>query len=145
MWYKLTELQKVPFDKEYCYAGMRYTITNRYMNDNTILNVKTNTKISLIDFTKDIYNTDEFPLFGRKMGFLNKRDGYTLTGISFKKSTDGFWCTKQKQDVTIPEKLDDDGNIIRPEIIVPFSTFYDNCIYESTTTTEPIWINVNPD
>ena len=145
MWYKLTKEQILDFELRCCYQGMIWTGTNRYLGDGlNLLNVITGIKTPISSITIDNFSTNKYPLFGSKNGLLNKTEGYVTEFNKFYEGVDGFWYCKALEDLQIPEKIKDidlHGNKITiPELNVPYSSFYDGCIYEGTTENPPEFI-----
>ena len=129
------------FEKVYCYNGFMWTLSNRYDADDYAWDVIDKVKIHKDLITLENYDPLRTPLLYRRMGVLNKTGGYTYGIHSIKESTDGkFYATKMENKI-IPEVLDDEGNIIRAELIIPYANLYAYCTGFVETEIEPEWIS----
>ena len=140
-WLKFNNLDNFnTFEKQYCYDGFKWSIQNRWDADDHAWDIINKIKIHLNDITLANYDSSRTPLLYRNMGVLNKEGGYTTSMHSPKLSTDGAYYCLKKEDKTANEIRDEDDNIIRPELLVPFaSLFYDNCSWDGETEIEPEW------
>lgn len=125
------------FEKTYCYNGFQWTLANRYDADGFAWDVIDKVKIPSGDITLENYDPDRTPLLYRKQGVLNKENGYTKAIHSAKEGTDGkFYCRKVENN-TIPEVLDEDGNVLRAELTIPYGDLYAYCTGFTEQETDP--------
>jgi hypothetical protein len=130
MWYKLTEDQISDFSKRSCYNGLMWAVKHReeFFNiEGTIKNVETGIKKHWSELSYEEYDREKYPLFGvnAKTQKLQTEKGFTNILNYFIKGIDGFWYCKKLE------------NIVSKNINIPFSTFYDGCIYESIQEEAP--------
>jgi len=140
-WLKFNNIDNFnTFEKQYCYDGFIWSIQNRWDADGHAWDVIDKVKIHLNDITLENYDSSRTPLLYRKMSALNKEGGYTTMMHAPRLSTDGFYYCIKLEDKTANEIKDEEDNIIRPELLVPFaSQFYNNCSWDGETEIEPNW------
>tara|TARA_Y100000361_G_scaffold152325_1_gene171530 strand:+ start:13964 stop:14407 length:444 start_codon:yes stop_codon:yes gene_type:complete len=140
-WLKFNNIDNFnTFEKQYCYDGFIWSIQNRWDADGNAFDIIDNVKIPLNEITLASHDPNRTPLLYRKMGKLNKTGGYTTSIHAPRLSTDGFYYCVKMEDKTANEVRDEDNNIIRPSLLVPFeSLFYNNCSWDGETEIEPDW------
>ena len=140
-WLKFNTIENFnTFERQYCFDGFKWSIQNRWDADGNAWDVVDGVKIPLNDITLANYDSSRTPLLYRRMSLLNKTGGYTTSIHAPRLSTDGFYYCVKMEDKTAQEVRDEDGNILRPELLVPFaSLFYNNCTWDGETETEPEW------
>ena len=144
MYYKLTQEQIADFEKTCAYNAMIWTAQHRAGGDGTLKNVNTGEKKLYSDISYEEFDVNDFPLFGRNASTkeLNTESGYTKYLVSFKESTDGYFYAKQLEDKTIEIDtgiVNENGEPIKMDMTIPYSDWFSDCVYESTTETEPEW------
>lgn len=138
MWYKLTLAQIPNFENRCCYRGMIWTGQNRFLGDGVnLLNVQTGLKDPVAGITEEDFNTDKYPLFSVKLGVLNKVSGFITRLNNYYLSDDGFYYCLALDDLVIPAVPEAEGVVPRPEITVPYSSWYDVTLCEGTTLVMP--------
>lgn len=143
-WLKFNNLDNFnTFEKKYCYNGIKWTCQNRFGSDGYIKNVTTGEKKLIEELTEEEHNTADYPLFGRKVGKLNTVNGFTTAIHGIRESIDGFYYAKKMSDKVIPELRDEENNIIRPSLTIPYlSSFYSGCVADGETEIEPEWVEI---
>jgi hypothetical protein len=143
-WHKHESIEAFQeYDKMFCFNAIQWACSfgGRYGADGTIENSVTKERVSIDTITIDNYDSQTYPLYGRKAWKLNHVDGYTTAQHSPKLSTDGFYYSTVAEDITIPGVPGDENSGVPsiPDNEVPMTSFYANCVYLEEVTTEPEW------
>jgi rare lipoprotein A (peptidoglycan hydrolase) len=115
-------------EKQYCYNGIAFTAAARFGGDGKYKNVTTGEKKYPHEIDYETFNTEDYPLFYRKNGILQTKDGYTTAMHSAHKAIDGKWYAIKREDI----------HIAKYGITIPYgSSFYNNCTWDGETSEKP--------
>jgi hypothetical protein len=130
------------FEKQYSFDALKYYLANSSNSDGNAWDIIDLVKIPMGNITISNFDPNRTPVLGtnKSTKVLEKEKQGTIYSHEVKQATNGKYYCLKREDITVPEKYDDNNNLVHPQFTVPFgSSFYNNVTWDSETEIEPDW------